>query len=98
MVHETSWAVEGAKLSADEVRELEARLESNPEDLVTRVRLLGSYFTNKETGARQKRQEPLCGSRPTVRIQISPARLTWSFTSGSTARCSRLSLSFGGST
>ncbi len=50
-------AVEGARLSADEVADLEKKLLQTPDDLAARTQLLGFYFTNRSGEASQARVE-----------------------------------------
>jgi len=55
----TKVAREGNKLSEEEVKDLEDRLEANPDDLASRTKLLGYYFRTqfKSSYARKVRQK-----------------------------------------
>ena len=44
----------GAKLNEDEVEQLQKTLETNPEDLAARSKLLSYYFQNKEKSDLQR--------------------------------------------
>ena len=75
MCDETTWAVEGSRLSGEKAAELEARLTSSPDDVEARIRLLGFYFHTRHGASNGLRHEHalwIIRNRPESEIAGTP--------------------------
>jgi len=73
----TMLAMQGRKLSSQEVKKLEEKLEANPEDIISRTSVLGWYLQNRFSSeparkARQKHILWLIQNRPDTEIAGKP--------------------------